>query len=166
VDTSLVVAILWLASLTGLFAAAVTDFQKRIIPDGLVFLTAGCGVAIRLLLEPSSAAPSAFIAFAILLILGFLARRSVIGGGDAKLIAAVTLLFAPADLGMLLLSIALAGGVLSGVYLLAHGLARKSVPAGSIGRVAVDASVPYGVAIFAGTTVIATIKAYQWMFAI
>ncbi len=117
---------LWTLSLAGLFAAAITDFRHRIIPNRLVWLTAGCGIAMRLLTEPRSLGLSIGAAAAILLALGVLAHRQVIGGGDAKLIAAATLLVAPHEIGGLLLIIALGGGFISAIYLLAHLASRRA----------------------------------------
>src|SRR5579871_5149195 len=93
--TAIVVTGLWIVSLGGLLGAAVTDCRRRIIPNRLVALTAACGVAVQLLLSPRSVALSIAVALAVLLALGLLAQRRLIGGGDAKLIAAATLLVPP-----------------------------------------------------------------------
>lgn len=69
------------------------------------------------------------------------------GGGDAKLVAAVTLMIGFAGLPRFLLVMALVGGMLSLVLL----LLRISAAKGSWGaRMAASGHVPYGVAIAAG----------------
>ena len=78
--------------------------------------------------------------------LGQLTRLGIVGGGDAKLIAAVSLTQSPADVPSLLLHIALAGGVLALVYL------ARALLSPQPSRVAVRSqSIPYGVAIVLGT---------------
>ena len=174
----------WTVSLTGLFIAAVVDFKRRVIPNPLVLLVVGCGIAIRLLSPPFSLEVNFMVAAAVLLALGLLAHRKMIGGGDVKLIAAVILLVPPGQIAPLLLGIAVVGGLLSGVYLVAHaasgrrqrldaarGIERRRVhrkqgwlralSTGLIKR----KSVPYGVAVFGGTASIALTDAIRWLYA-
>jgi prepilin peptidase CpaA len=178
------IGILWAVSLAGLFAAGVSDFRHRTIPNRMVALVACCGVALRLISDPRSIAASIGAAVAVLLLLGVLAHQNIVGGGDAKLIAAVTLLVPPSHVVGLLLWIAIGGGVLSALYLSAHLLWRKPalvMAAGGVpqpalhrmgvlrteaGRIAVHRSVPYGLATFAGTAAYALSEALQWHFAI
>ncbi|MBC7950771.1 MAG: prepilin peptidase [Rhodospirillaceae bacterium] len=88
-----------------------------------------------------AAAAAAFTVGAVLFVL------KVWGGGDAKLVAAVTLMTGFAGLPRFLLVMALAGGMLSLVLLLLRRLPAN----GSWGaRVAASGHVPYGVAIAAG----------------
>jgi prepilin peptidase CpaA len=166
----LLVTGLWVVSLGGLLAAAVTDCRRRIIPNRLVLLTAACGVAVGVLLWPRAAMLSIAVALATLLVLGLLAQRRLIGGGDAKLTAAVTLLLPPNDVMELLAAIVLCGGLVSVVYLLAHLFVRRRGPASlplraAMTRIAARKSVPYGVAILGGATYCASTRAVQWLYA-
>ena len=164
------VAFLWVLSQTSLFVAAVSDFRHRIIPNQLVMLTAACGIAIRLLVDPRSIGWSIGIGGVLLIVLGLGAHRLWIGGGDAKLLAAVTLLVPPGGIMALLLVIAIVGGLLSGIYLIAHATARRSalMAVTGAGRVplVLSRSIPYGVAIFIGAALIALTGAARWLYAI
>jgi prepilin peptidase CpaA len=166
---------LWAVALAGLLVAAVVDFRHRIIPDRVVLLIAACGIAIQLLSQDKTLVLSIFLAVAILLVFGVLARRELIGGGDAKLIAAVTLMFRPTEIAALFLVIALSGGLLSVMYVVTRCLAPAigpPVPAPSFPepharmvRFTLEESIPYGVAIFAGTACVLGIKALRWLHA-
>jgi prepilin peptidase CpaA len=166
---------LWAVALAGLLAAAVVDFRHRIIPNRVVLLIAACGIAIHLLSEDKTLVLSIFLAVAILLVLGVLARRELIGGGDAKLIAAVTLMFRPNEIAALFLVIALSGGLLSVMYAVTRYLVPANgspVPAPSFPephartvRFTLQESIPYGVAIFGGTACVVGIKALRWLHA-
>ncbi len=163
---------LCLASLVALFAAAVADARTRRIPNELVLVVLTFGMALRLASGAAMLWLSLLIAVALFVIGAWLTRHDVIGGGDAKMIAAVTVLVAPVLVPVLLLSIALAGGVLACLYLSAAWFARRSTPflpapahAGGfdrfvrleVARLRANEPMPYGVAIFGGTvTVIVT----------
>ena len=67
-------------------------------------------------------------ALCVFFVLGVLAHYNAIGGGDVKLIAATCLLVPPDRIPLLLIEIALAGGVLSCLYL-AGGLLLRRQPA-------------------------------------
>jgi prepilin peptidase CpaA len=152
---------LWAVALIAVLASAYTDLKDRIIPDAFVCLVAGCGIALGLLSRLGQVHISLLAAIALLFALGALAHFHVIGGGDVKLISAASLLVAPADIGKLLVFIALAGGVLSCAYL----LARRALNGGRGGnddqdgqgwlsregaRIASGGPMPYGVAILGG----------------
>jgi prepilin peptidase CpaA len=130
----------------GLFAAAaVTDTRSRRIPNPLpaglallglarivLGLAAGTGLAAAGL--DLAAAAAVFTATAVAF------RFRLLGGGDAKLLAAGALWLGAAALGPFLLATALAGGALAIAFLLT-GLVRRD---------AVAAGLPYGIAIAAG----------------
>jgi prepilin peptidase CpaA len=157
------------ASLAVLFIAAFTDVRDRIIPNRLVVLTIAGGLLVRLTAEPYLIWLSLLIAFGIFVVLAYVSRHDFIGGGDAKMIAAVTLLVPVNQVLALLLDIALAGGVVAAVYVVVRlGLTRRppslayaadpaSRRAGLCSMVRVEGariagggSMPYGVAIAAG----------------
>lgn len=82
----------------------------------------------------------------VVLACGFLLySRSLMGGGDAKLLAAASLWFGFENLLPFLAATALAGGVLSLAYL-AFSAAKVGLGQGSV----IARTVPYGAAIAAG----------------
>lgn len=101
----------------GLFIAVVSDIRRRIIMDRVVLMVGACGLLLRLLSPDEALWPS--LAAAILVFLGLWALFSfgAIGGGDVKMISASTLLVPASHVVPLLLSIAVAGGVVACVYL-------------------------------------------------
>lgn len=162
--------VLWLAALVALFAAAVTDLKTRRIPNGLVLVVLALGMALQLLSGRATLWLSLLVAAALYVIGAWLTRLGVIGGGDTKMISAVSVVVPPALVPALLTCIALAGGGLSLFYLGAAWLARRNggaaLAAGKphpgasefdhlvrieVGRMLANEPMPYGVAIFAGT---------------
>jgi prepilin peptidase CpaA len=175
-------AILWAAVMLVLAAAAGIDLKRRIIPNESVVLIAAGGVALSLLSRPGSTLLSLLICAVVLLALLVFSHLNVLGAGDAKLIAATTLLVPPDRTGLLLLAIALAGGLLSGIYLAAfhglkyvravrhHGVQRSSRhPTGSFAqfrragyaRMRLGYSLPYALAILAGVGFYLASEIYQ-----
>ncbi len=158
--------ILWAIGLAALLLSAATDLKHRIIPNELVLLTALCGLLLGFSMRPGQVCISLVVAALVFLMLGLLCRYGVLGGGDVKMVAAVTLLVPPGGVGELLIGIALAGGLLSCFYLGAGYFARDALaascePAGEAGefrerpevarvRVASRQEVPYAVAILGG----------------
>jgi prepilin peptidase CpaA len=152
---------LWGIALAALVAGAYADLRDRIIPNELVCLVAVSGLALGLVVRPGQIHISLLAAICLLFALGALAHFHVMGGGDVKLISATALVIPPADIGRLLVYIALAGGVLSCAYLLARdALGRGDLQGPHRGwrgwlsregaRIASGDSVPYGVAILGG----------------
>ena len=128
-----VATIAWTTAMVSLLAATAMDFKERIIPNGYVLLIAVAAAAVRFNVDGESAWVSVIVALAIFLILIVLSNLTLLfGGGDAKLIAAVTLLAAPNRVGLLILCIVLAGGFVSCLYLLARALLSASALRGSI----------------------------------
>jgi len=133
----------------GLFAtAAVTDTRSRKIPNvlpvGLALLGLARMVAALAAGGGAGAVAADLAAAAAVFAAGAAAFRfGLLGGGDAKLLAAGTLWLGAAALGPFLLATVLAGGLLAVAFLLA-GLLRRRAP----GTAA--ASLPYGIAIAAG----------------
>ncbi len=108
-----------------LLAAAATDFTDRIVPNRLVLAIMIAGIGMRLMSATSIWWLSVGVWAVTLAVLGSLATRNILGWGDVKLIAAVTLLVPPHKVLPLLVSIALAGGVLACLYLGARRLVRR-----------------------------------------
>ncbi len=132
----LVALALRLASLLTLAAAAASDVNRRIISNRTSLAAAGTGAALRLVVAPQAFAMSVLAAGAIYLALAGLANFNIIGGGDAKLAAAASLLVPAGEVPEWLLDVALAGGLVCLGMLATQGR---------------DAEVPYGVAIAAAT---------------
>jgi prepilin peptidase CpaA len=117
--------ILWAISLCALLWGACVDLRLRIIPDRVSLIVAVSGLMIACTLRPSDiyASLTGFtVVFAGMCVLGY---YDFVGGGDVKLIGAVSLLVPSSDIVVLLLEIALVGGFLSCVYLFAQSRLRK-----------------------------------------
>jgi prepilin peptidase CpaA len=142
-----------------MLAAAVSDFRFYRIPNWL----SGAVAALFLLAALIFAMPLAqlgwhLLAGVIVLIAGFcLFAANIIGGGDAKLLAAVALWAGWTELPALLVYTALAGGVLAIVMVLwemvrSHTeLTSSTSPSALVKRViSLRPDLPYGVAIAVG----------------
>jgi prepilin peptidase CpaA len=164
--------LLWIAALTILATIAVVDLKRRIIPNELVLATVAVGIGLRLVSASGMLWQSALAMAGTFLILGAIGRLGVIGGGDVKLIPAVSLL-APADHVLaLLLDIAIAGGVLSIAYLVARpgrraaALLPGSNYARTMTKAAFDDGVPYGLAVCIGAAFYVAHEALRCFYAI
>ena len=124
--TALFVAVVLAGSLVGLLAVAISDLKERIVPNRLVILIASGGVALRLLSAPELLWVNLLAAAVLFVVLGRLSHHDWIGGGDAKLIAAVTLLVPATDIGRLLFAIAMVGGLMSCTYLAARFMITRT----------------------------------------
>jgi prepilin peptidase CpaA len=163
--------LLWAVALVAMLASAWRDMSERIIPNGLVGLVAASGLGLSLLLRFDQAWIGLLAAFLLILVLGTLAHFRMMGGGDVKLLSAVSLLVPPVQIGALVIYTAVAGGILSAAYLIARQIVRRhqvamtisrSGPRGRSGgaretwrsaeyaRIAADCPVPYALAIVAG----------------
>jgi prepilin peptidase CpaA len=164
----------WLTGLTVLTASAGTDLKDRRIPNELVAAVAAIGLVQGLALRPGQVWLSLLVAFCVFCGLGVLSHYRIIGGGDLKLISAVTLLVPPEGVGQLLIEIALAGGVFSCIYLLAFyalrwsatssGAAEVARPEAGFAltistervRIAAGGPLPYAVAVLGGALIYVT----------
>lgn len=132
-----------------LLDAAISDLKGFRIPNrdsvliaaAFVVAVPALGFGVQAVAWHMAAAMAAFVLGAALFAL------KVWGGGDAKLVSAVTLMAGFAGLPRFLLVMALAGGMLSLVLLVLRRLPVKNPWAG---RVVASGHVPYGVAIAAG----------------
>jgi prepilin peptidase CpaA len=154
-------AIPWIVAFAALSWSAATDLRNRVIPDEMVLLVAICGLTLGFGLRAMDFWISAAAAAAVFLALGFLCHHDMIGGGDVKLLSALTLLVRPDQIGVLLLDVALAGGVLSCAYLAAGQFLRALPPAVAdgdkddwisteLGRMTACKPLPYALAILGG----------------
>lgn len=114
------------SGMAALFAAAMIDLRHRIVPNRLVILVVLCGVGLRLWSAPGLIWFNLIVAALIVVALGRLAHHEWIGGGDAKLIGAVTLLVPLSDVGTLLLNVAMAGGLMGCAYLAVRTAVTKA----------------------------------------
>jgi prepilin peptidase CpaA len=146
-----------------LLRAAWCDIVSRTIPDALPLLLVAVGALSRLVESVSSIVASCGVASLLFCLLLIAHSRGLLGGGDVKLITALTIGLSPFDTCRFVIATALAGGVLSGLYVLLSFVPyitsqarRKSL----LGRIlAIEAwrmrkrgPLPYGVAIAAGGT--------------
>lgn len=146
--------------------ASLNDLATRTIPDVAAVALLLVGIVLRLV------DGTAAVAFALsLTVFAFAAmfwRCGWIGGGDVKLLAACSWMVPPPLLPDLLLTIALAGGLLAGCYLALHHVTASCLPPRPAGRGRSYAmrvlqaerwrlmrrpSLPYGCAIAAGTLI-------------
>jgi prepilin peptidase CpaA len=109
--------VLLTVGVAALVAAALVDLRSRIVPNRLVLIIAVCGIGIQLLSSPGWIWLSLLASASIVVVLGLLAHHDLMGGGDVKLIGAVALLFPASEILSLLLSVAIAGGAMSCIYL-------------------------------------------------
>ena len=149
------------AGLVALFAGAIWDLKERIIPDHLVIVVLAAGAALRLT-SASVSWLTPVIGILVFLAMSFQAAHNIVGGGDAKMMTAVTFLFPPAHVALMLVMIALAGGILALAYVSARYALKafgwERAPAstvrgflrGEAQRAMAGAPLPFGFAIFAG----------------
>ncbi len=177
---------LWTLSLGALVWGALTDLRERIIPDRVSLLVAVSGLTMACVFRQADI-PASLIAFAMVFIaLCVLGYFDLIGGGDVKLISAVTLLVPSNEVVVLLLEIALAGGLLSGAYLMARSWLRKELallckgPAATplpwlaasqsfrheAARIIAGEPMPYAFAILGGVAFHGTREFCQWLSAV
>lgn len=144
-----------------LLIASWTDLSGRLIPDSACLGLALAGAVARLLAGPLALAESLAIAASLFFLLLLLHARGALGGGDVKLLAAVTLGQSLAGAVDVITVTALAGGVLALVHLAMRRLPRPALPpAGSSvlrriyaaerWRILRGAPLPYGIAIACG----------------
>lgn len=144
-------ALLAWAMLAGLLAAALSDIARMRIPNTLSLGLAGIGFAWAAATGGIVAVACAFLAAALLFGCGLLAfQRGWMGGGDVKLIGACGAFAGTAGLLDFMIATALAGGVVTLVWVLGAPLRRALAGSVLTLDVALSDRVPYGVAIAAG----------------
>ena len=127
--------------------AAAVDLLTRAIPNTVVVLLAACFAVFAAAAGIPPAKIASHLACAsVILGFGFLLfSLSMIGGGDAKLLAAAALWFGFENLLPLLAATALAGGVISLSHLAFYATRVRLGQEAALAR-----SIPYGAAIAAG----------------
>ncbi len=144
---ALVDALHWAAAAAYLLAlayAVVSDLRRLTIPNraSIVIAAAFLPAAVGAGLEPSAIAVH-YAVGAGLLGVGLIAfGRNLMGGGDVKLLAAAGIWSGWAQLGPYLVLVAVLGGILAVIFLIAHKL-RKAAPF----LAALGQPIPYGVPI-------------------
>jgi prepilin peptidase CpaA len=152
-----------------LLLAVTTDVANRIIPNWLVLVVLGAGLLLRLVSGPGPLWLSLLGAIVVLAVLSPLGARDLLGWGDIKLIAAVTFVVPAGRVISLLLAIALAGGLLSCLYLAIRFVLRRMAASPNLAtsdvgptwdfrriasregaRILANEPMPYAVAIFGG----------------
>ncbi len=143
------IATLLLPMLVGL--AAASDLAQRKIPNAVTFALASSFilVAVPLGLNFANIASHCLCAIAVLAFTLPLYARSLLGAGDAKLLAAVALWFGFDHLTPLLVGVSLAGGVLALLQMTFRLASASHVEPTS----ALPSALPYAIAIAAGTLI-------------
>jgi prepilin peptidase CpaA len=111
--------VLWIIAMVALSAASLRDLRDRLIPNELVLVVLSAAIGIRIENGLTAAGASVLATVIVAVIAYFLATREYIGWGDAKMIAAVSLLVPVRAVIPLVFDIVIAGGVLSCVYIIA-----------------------------------------------
>lgn len=131
--------------------ALFTDLKERKIPNWLTFGAAFVGIAINTVFygfEGLGASLLGWIVGVALLVIPYLMKG--IGAGDVKLMGAIGALMGIHFVFYTMLWTALAGGLISIIYMLFH---RQILYVWIATRTTSGKFVPYGIAIFAGTLV-------------
>ncbi|TLU72709.1 A24 family peptidase [Lichenicoccus roseus] len=140
--------------------AALHDVVGRTIPNGVPASLAALGCLRAALAH--TIAPSLWIATMIFLAATLAWRKGLLGGGDVKLLAAISLVVTPHEVPVLLISISMVGGMLAILYVFAgkvlpqpqpvrpRHLVRRAIRA-ELWRVHRRGPLPYAVAIALGT---------------
>jgi prepilin peptidase CpaA len=174
----------WPASLILLAFCAGMDLKHRLIPNELVACIAAIGLIQGLVTRPGQIWVSLAVMIGVFLGLGIVSHHKIIGGGDLKLISAVTLLVPPERIGQMLVEIALAGGVVSCGYIAARyrlktlSAARSGVDVARAqsglaqalnterDRIAAGSPMPYALAILGGACIYAGREFLPCLYAI
>jgi len=146
--------------------AAWRDVATRTIPNRVSLALAVLGLAFRMTEGWTAVLTSLAAAAALFLVLFACHARGLLGGGDVKLLTALSLGLAPIDSWNLLLATAIAGGFLAFLYLTlqrlrlerrsidTHASALRRVLAVEVRRIRQRGPMPYGVAIAIGGAVV------------
>lgn len=149
------------AALALLLAASLQDVATRLISNKIPLALTLCGLLLRW--ADGTAGSALVVAGGVFLPAVLAWRAGMLGGGDVKTLAAASLLFPPLRVPFFLLTVALAGGVIAGLYLLLARLLPAPSPRRSTRslfrrilrvenwRIHRHPSLPYAAAIAVGT---------------
>jgi prepilin peptidase CpaA len=164
-------AAIWVTDLVALLTigllavAAVSDLATRMIPDEVCIALAVLGFVVRMFAGITAVAMSAAVAVGLFALLVLAHARGALGGGDAKLAAAIAVGLAPVQTYRFVVATVLAGGVLSAIHLVlrcapppARFVSRSTGLASLVRRIVTverwrirrKGSLPYGIAIALG----------------
>lgn len=169
-------ALLLAIAACALLAASLYDIGWRLIPDKISVILLVVGGVLRYLDGGLLALGYALLASAAVFALLLAAfSAGIMGGGDVKLGATATMLVPLAHVPSYILAVALAGGIVSLVYVFLHWTFRhrqsrprvavtpidsprqrslmRRLAAAELRRIRTKASIPYGLAIAAGALV-------------
>jgi prepilin peptidase CpaA len=119
-------AVLWIIAFAALFTALYHDLRDRLIPNRLVLVVLCAAIGLRLVNNISTLGWSFLGVIIVAGLFYAIATRGWIGWGDAKMMAAATLLVPPQFVIPLVFEIAIAGGLLSCFYLIARATTKNS----------------------------------------
>jgi prepilin peptidase CpaA len=97
-----------------LLAASVSDLAARSIPNWMPVALGANGLVMQI--DARHVLASVLAMMIVFVIATWCWRRGLMGGGDVKLLAAASLVVRPSAVGMLVVTIALSGGVLAVFY--------------------------------------------------
>ena len=155
--------ILLFAAATSLLFAAAQDVAVRTVPNRISLIVAAAGLGLNALHGQLGAA--LFGGGLVFSGSWYCWRRGWIGGGDVKLLSACALLVPPALVPALVVSTAVAGGLLALVYVILGWILKRRLPGGAAApptgllrrvwraerrRICRRLSLPYACAICAG----------------
>lgn len=151
-------------------AAAFADLRSRRIPNSLPIALAAAGLTATLVVDPRNALAFAAILVTALVLGTMLHARSLIGGGDVKLMAVAAATYGLHDAALFLGATILAGGVLALAVAAIRGRLRATVANLAAFTVPMLAGVrptgivngtkmPYALAIFAGSLFLTLVHA-------
>lgn len=146
------------------FGAVLDDIKRRTIPNRYVALTYLIGISASLYGDWSEAAISILISVGLFFALWVLVILNILGGGDAKLIPATSMLVPISSVPQFLAATVFWGGAIATCFLLSRSLLRQKGMGGiSLSSIPhaepknpwslrdqIAAGVPYGVAIWLG----------------
>lgn len=152
--------LLWV-SVFALAVAAIQDARVRIIPDTCVAVVALCGILLHAGQSWHALGLALATSIVVLIAMVVLFHYRFVGGGDAKLIPAASLLFPATQVPAFLVYTAISGGILSLIILLGGFVRTKFAARWPQLSVTHDSAyisefgfqgpgLPYGVAILAG----------------
>jgi prepilin peptidase CpaA len=114
------------AGLVLLLFSGLHDFAVRTVPNWVSLLLFGVGAVLRLIQGgPSGLGVGLAIAAAVLMLTFVFWRLGWMGGGDVKMLTAASIFVAPLSVPFLISGTAIAGGLLSLVYIVGGAVVKR-----------------------------------------